>query len=482
MGDGALSPLAGSGRRYQHAGGDQICRRTFRYHVRNDFGQRQGLADDIGGDPAARRVRRSRRRVSGAARFAHARGPAGAAPSIRARNRALAQDPARGPQGVAPGSRKRPGPCDLETGFYRGVGPVQHRSEARAAKGRRCIAQRRQTIWHGLFMGRLRKPDHSVRLRTLSHCHQMGAGRASLAASHRAGECRRSQSRSRARLCGLQCRVARSTHARSSAMSSTYNARSATTYEHFMGRWSRQLSGRFVEFAGVSDGERILDVGCGTGSLTRVVLESADVKSIAGVDLADVYLESARQKIRDPRVDFKTGDATSLPFADNSFDRAFAMLVLHFVPDAKKAVSEMRRVVRSGGVVAATVWDGLGGMPALRLFWDAAATLGLADGNVLRDFYFRPMTRPNEMLAAWSEAGLESVQQTSITIRFEYENFSDYWFPIAAGEVALGKFALSLAPEQRAGLEAAVRNVYLGGEPDGPRSFATTAWACKGIV
>jgi ubiquinone/menaquinone biosynthesis C-methylase UbiE len=101
-------------------------------------------------------------------------------------------------------------------------------------------------------------------------------------------------------------------------MSSTYNARSATAYEHFMGRWSRQLSPRFVEFAGISDGERILDVGCGTGSLTRVLLESADV-SIVGVDLAEVYLESARQTIRDQRVDFKTGDATSLPFADRNF-------------------------------------------------------------------------------------------------------------------------------------------------------------------
>jgi ubiquinone/menaquinone biosynthesis C-methylase UbiE len=265
-------------------------------------------------------------------------------------------------------------------------------------------------------------------------------------------------------------------------MSSIYNARSAVAYEHFMGRWSRQLSRRFLEFAEISDGERILDVGCGTGSLTRVLLESADVKSIVGVDLADVYLESARQTIRDPRVDFKTGDVTSLPFADKSFDRAFAMLVLHFVPDGKKAMSEMRRVVRPGGLVAATVWDSLGGMPAQRLFWDAAATLGIANDKVLRDFYFRPMTRPNEMLAAWSDAGLKSVEQSSITIRFEYENFSDYWFPIEAGEAALGKFALSLADEQRAALEAAVRTVYLGGEPDGRRSFATTAWACKGIV
>jgi ubiquinone/menaquinone biosynthesis C-methylase UbiE len=265
-------------------------------------------------------------------------------------------------------------------------------------------------------------------------------------------------------------------------MSSTYNARSAAAYEQFMGRWSRQLSRRFVEFAGISDGDCILDVGCGTGSLTGVLLESAGVKSIVGIDLAEFYLESARQTIKDPRVAFKVGDATSLPFADKSFDRAFSMLVLQFVPDAKKAVSEMRRVVRSGGVVAATVWDGLGGMPAQRLFWDAAATLGIASDKVLRDFYFRPMTRPNEMLAAWSEAGLKSVEQSSITVRFEYENFSDYWFPIAAGEAALGKFAASLAAEERAALQQAVRKVYLGGEPDGSRSFATTARACKGTV
>jgi ubiquinone/menaquinone biosynthesis C-methylase UbiE len=265
-------------------------------------------------------------------------------------------------------------------------------------------------------------------------------------------------------------------------MSSTFNARNAAAYEQFMGRWSRQLSGRFVEFAGVSDGDSILDVGCGTGSLTGILSEFAGVQSIVGVDLAEVYLESARQAIRDPRVAFKVGDATNLPFADNSFDRAFSMLVLQFVPDTKAAMNEMRRVVRSGGMVAATVWDNFGGMPAQRLFWDAAANLGLANDKVLRDFYFRPLTRPNEMVAAWSEAGLKLVEQTSITIRMAYENFSDYWHPIAVGEAALGKFAVSLAAEQRAALEQAVRNVYLGGEPDGPRSFATTAWACKGVV
>lgn len=265
-------------------------------------------------------------------------------------------------------------------------------------------------------------------------------------------------------------------------MSSTFNARSAAAYEHFMGRWSRQLSARFIEFVGVSDGDAILDVGCGTGSLTGVLLESAGVKSIVGIDLAEVYLEAARRAINDPRVTFKVGDATSLPFNDKSFDRAFSMLVLQFVPDTKKALSEMRRVVRPGGSVAATVWDASGGMPAQRLFWDAAANLGIADDKVLRDFYFRPMTQPNELREAWREAGLRNVEQSSLTIRFEYENFSDYWLPIAAGEAGLGKFAVSLPAEQRSTLEAAVRRVYLGGGPDGPRSFATTAWVCKGVV
>ena len=125
-------------------------------------------------------------------------------------------------------------------------------------------------------------------------------------------------------------------------MSSTFNARNAAAYEHFMGRWSRQLSARFVEFAGISDGDCILDVGCGTGSLTGVLSESTGVKSIVGIDLAEVYLESARQTIQDTRVSFKVGDATSLPFADKSFDRAFSMLVLQLYITASPPTIKMR--------------------------------------------------------------------------------------------------------------------------------------------
>src|ERR1700687_2663347 len=134
--------------------------------------------------------------------------PALATSSVRTRHGAMARDAARGPQGVAPCSRNRSGPCDLEAGFHRRVRPVQYRSEAGAAKGRRCIARRGKIVRHGLFMGRLREPCHSIRLRALSHGHQMGAGRTNAAPSYRAGERRGSQGRSRARVCGLQRSVA----------------------------------------------------------------------------------------------------------------------------------------------------------------------------------------------------------------------------------------------------------------------------------
>jgi SAM-dependent methyltransferase len=168
-------------------------------------------------------------------------------------------------------------------------------------------------------------------------------------------------------------------------MSSTYNARSATSYEHFMGRWSRQLSLRFVEFAGVSDAERILDVGCGTGSLTRVMLASANVKSIVGIDLADVYLESARQR---SAIRGLISKPAMRPACHLRTTVLTGLLPCWFFISCRMQKRRWTKCDGSGGVVAATVWDGLGGMPALRLFWDAAATLGLADGKVLRDFYF----------------------------------------------------------------------------------------------
>ena len=163
-------------------------------------------------------------------------------------------------------------------------------------------------------------------------------------------------------------------------MSTTFHARNADAYEQFMGRWSRRLARPFIAFAGLADGERILDVGCGTGSLTFALAEAANLAKIAAIDASEIYLDAARAKNKDPRISFERADACALPFEDAGFDRAMSLLVLHFIPETERAVGEMCRVVRPGGTVAATVWDTFGGMPNQRMFWDTAAMLDPAAG------------------------------------------------------------------------------------------------------
>jgi SAM-dependent methyltransferase len=184
----------------------------------------------------------------------------------------------------------------------------------------------------------------------------------------------------------------------------------------------------------------------------------------------------------DPRITIAQGDACAIPFPTGRFDRALALLVLHFVPDADKAVAEMRRVVRPGGVVGAAVWDHLGGMPGMRMMLD---TLAMQDEEAekLRSHYcFQPMMRPGEMRQSFIAQGLQDVEEASLLIRMEYENFADYWEPIAAGEGPLGKYAAGLDPARRVEAEKAVRGAYEAGQSDGPRSFVAVAWACRGVV
>lgn len=249
-----------------------------------------------------------------------------------------------------------------------------------------------------------------------------------------------------------------------------------------MGRWSRKLATLFIDFAGVRDGERVIDVGCGTGSLTFALPQAANIREIAAVDYSPVFVEEATRRNSDSRIKIQQGDACALPFSNNSFDRALSLLVLHFVPEAGKAVAEMRRIVRPGGVVAAAVWDHLGGMPGMRMMWDTVAILDQSANRLRSQYCFQPMTAPDEMRDAWIEHGLINVEQTSLTIRMNYESFDDYWEPIAAGEGPLGKYVISLDEAARARASEAVRAAYEAGRPDGPRSFAAVAWACRGVV
>jgi SAM-dependent methyltransferase len=245
-----------------------------------------------------------------------------------------------------------------------------------------------------------------------------------------------------------------------------------------MGRWSGRLAPVLIQFGGLSDGDRVLDVGCGTGSLAFALPEMANVAEVTGIDLTEPYVEFARARNSDPRITFKQADARSLPFEDNSFDRAFSMLVLQFIPDAARAVAEMLRVVRPGGTVTSAVWDVYGGTPHTRLVWDIA---GVLNPTIERPL-IRPLSTPNELAMLWTDLGFLDVKQTSLLIRADFSCFDDYWLPFTKGEGPPGLFVAGLTEAARSTLKEHLRRAYLANLPDGLRSFVCVAWACRGTV
>ncbi len=237
-------------------------------------------------------------------------------------------------------------------------------------------------------------------------------------------------------------------------MSTAFTTSGADAYERLMGRWSRLLARPFLEFCGIADDETVLDVGCGTGSLTLAIANSANVRSVTGIDVTESYIEFARSRTHDSRIRYETGDACALPFADGSFDRTLSLLVLNFIPDAPRAAAEMARVTCPGGVVAAAVWDVRGGLPAFRVFWDTACVVD-PDAKKPRDrYYAHPFIRQGELAATWHALGLEAIEQTEITMRFEFERFADYWEPMLGKTGPVGAYLDGISEPLRMKLEA----------------------------
>jgi SAM-dependent methyltransferase len=266
----------------------------------------------------------------------------------------------------------------------------------------------------------------------------------------------------------------------STAPAIRFTALNGIAYEHSMGRWSRKLAPLLIRFGGLSDGDRVLDVGCGTGSLIFALPQLANISEAIGIDEAAPYLHYARSQNHDARIKFEQADAVSLPFGGATFDRAFCLLVLQFIPDTPRAVAEMLRVVRPGGVVAAAVWDSFSGMPQSRILWDTAAVLDPAAAAPRA--IFRPLNEPGEMANLWRQLGLLNVQQTSLLIRMEFPSFGDYWRSFTTGEGPQGQYVVGLSEAARATLTEHMRRAYLCNRPDGPRSFVAVAWACRGTV
>jgi SAM-dependent methyltransferase len=266
------------------------------------------------------------------------------------------------------------------------------------------------------------------------------------------------------------------------AASSTFLASDGDGYELQMGRWSRRLAPKLIEFAGVKEADCVLDVGCGTGSLTSTLALNPNIRSLHGVDFSEAYIEHAKRVNSGSRIQFQVGDACALPFGDKEFDHSLSMLVLQFIPQPEKAVSEMRRVTRPGGTMAAATWDSRGGFVWFRMFYDTAAMLD-PEASVRRaKICARPMARPGDLERAWKAAGLTDVVQDMLTIRMDFASFEDFWAPIEGKDGPYAEYVRTLTSEAKAVFREKMELAYVDGEADGPRSYAATSWVVKGRV
>jgi SAM-dependent methyltransferase len=251
-------------------------------------------------------------------------------------------------------------------------------------------------------------------------------------------------------------------------------------YERFMGRWSRRLAPLLVTFASVDARDSVLDIGSGTGALAFAITGAVPSARVTGVDPSHAYVQYARSRTPDDRAHFLVGDAQALELPDGTFNRALSLLVMNFIPDPAKALREMIRVTRPGGVVAAAVWDYGEGMEMLRVFWDEA--IALDAGIAARDERYMPLCRQGELAALWRANGLRQVEEQPIAIQLSFASFDDYWSPFLGGQGPAGAYVASLTESNRAALESRLRNRLLGGRGDAPFTTGARAWAVKGIV
>jgi len=251
----------------------------------------------------------------------------------------------------------------------------------------------------------------------------------------------------------------------------------AVAYEGFMGRWSLRLAPLFAEFAKVGDVGRVLDVGCGTGSLTRTLAGMTRRAEIVGIDPVAPFVEYARGQVKDARVSFDVGDAQALPYPDASFDYALSCLVFHFIPDAAKAAREVRRVTRPGGTVAACTWDARG-MEMAALFWDVAVELDPA----VEAKRHRPLSQAGQLAELWQSAGFREVEESPLEITMDFASFEDYWRPQETGVGPTGAHVATLVPEQRAALRSRLETRLRAHGAPGPVSLRGKALAVRGLA
>jgi len=255
----------------------------------------------------------------------------------------------------------------------------------------------------------------------------------------------------------------------------------AEAYERFMGRWSRLVAPRLVEFTGLPEGARVLDVGSGTGSLTFAITKRNGGARVFGIDPSKEYVAYASSRNPSPdRASFEPGDAQQLRFADASFDAAVSLLVFNFIPDPKRALSELRRVTKPGAILSAAVWDYGAGMRMLRTFWDAV--VGIDPVAEKLDEKHMPLCRAGELSVLWRQGGLEKIREQPIDVRMTFETFADYWEPFLLGQGPAGAYVRGLDRNKLQTLRGEVKRRLSLSDEDTPFVLPARVWAVRGAL
>src|SRR5579872_7127591 len=198
-----------------------------------------------------------------------------------------------------------------------------------------------------------------------------------------------------------------------STPASAYHASDGAAYELFLGRWTTRLAEALIDFADFPQAGDLLEVGCGTGSLALAMARRWPDRRVVGIDIAEPYIVFARSRAATPGPVFDVGDACALPYSEARFAGAVAQLALNFVGKPLTAVREMCRVVRSGGVIAAAVWDFRGGLVYQRMFWDTAAGIDPAAAAARDRLFSGALALPDGLSALFERAGLVAIEQAS---------------------------------------------------------------------
>jgi SAM-dependent methyltransferase len=240
---------------------------------------------------------------------------------------------------------------------------------------------------------------------------------------------------------------------------------SADAYGQFIGLYSEPLAAQFADLAGARPGQRALDVGCGPGALTATLAARLGARAVCAVEPSEQFVTAVRERL--PGVDVRMSPAEQLPFTDAVFDVVAAQLVVQFMADPVAGLREMGRVTRSGGIVAACVWDRQ--RAPMAAFWSAARELdpGAPDGSD------RPGARAGQLAEFFAQAGLGDASGTELTVQIRHPTFEHWWERFTLGVGPTGAYVASLAAEQFDALRELCRSQF----PDGPVDVSATAWA-----